>query len=95
MTPRQTIAMVLSSMAPIGLAAGIVGVPAGMALHDYVLPVMGHAAGTNLPHSYLTVYNAAEILLLGAGGLFIALGGALLPASWAAATRTAAALRTE
>lgn len=95
MTPRQTIAMVLSSMAPIGLLAGIVGVPVGIALHDYVLPVMGHAAGTNLPHSILTVYSGVETVLLGLGGLAIALGGAMLPASWAAATRTAAALRTE
>jgi putative ABC transport system permease protein len=95
MTPRQTIAMVLSSMAPIGLLAGIVGVPVGIALHDYVLPVMGHAAGTNLPHSMLTVYSGTETVLLGLGGLVIALGGAMLPASWAAATRTAAALRTE
>lgn len=95
MTPRQTIAMVLSSMALVGLAAGIVGVPAGIALHDYVLPVMGHAAGTNLPHAYLSVYGSAEIVLLGLGGLVIALGGAMLPASWAAATRTASALRTE
>ena len=95
MTPRQTIAMVLSSMALVGLLAGIVGVPVGIALHDYVLPVMGHAAGTNLPHSYLAVYSGTEIVLLGLGGLVIALGGTLLPASWAAATRTASALRTE
>jgi putative ABC transport system permease protein len=95
MTPRQTIAMVLSSVGLVGLLAGIVGVPTGIALHDYVLPVMGHAAGTNLPHSYLTVYNSAEIVLLGLGGLIIALAGAMLPASWAAATGTAAALRTE
>ncbi len=95
MTPRQTIAMVLSSVGLVGLLAGIVGVPVGMALHDYVLPVMGHAAGTNLPHSYLTVYSSVEIVLLGLGGLVIALGGAMLPASWAAATGTASALRTE
>ena len=95
MTPRQTIAMVLSSMALVGLLAGIVGVPVGIALHDYILPVMGHAAGTNLPHSYLTVYGSVEIVLLGLGGLVIALGGAMLPASWAAATGTASALRTE
>jgi len=95
MTPRQTIAMVLSSMALVGLTAGIIGVPIGIALHNYVLPVMGHAAGTNLPHSYLSVYTGTEIVLLGLGGLVIALSGAMLPASWAAGTRTASALRTE
>ncbi len=95
MTPRQTIAMVLSSVAAIGLPAGILGVPAGIALHDFVLPIMGHAAGTNLPHTYLAVYDAAESVPLGLGGLVIAVLGAMLPAGWAARTRTAAALRTE
>ena len=95
MTPRQTIAMVLSSMGLVGLLGGIVGVPVGIALHDYILPVMGHAAGTNLPSSYLNVYRGIEIVLLGLGGLVIALGGAMVPASWAARTRTATALRTE
>ncbi|MGH3417649.1 MAG: ABC transporter permease, partial [Actinocrinis sp.] len=95
MTPRQTIAMVLSSVAVVGLLAGIVGVPAGIALHDYVLPVMGHAAGTNLPHEYMAVYTGSEAVLLGLGGLAIAVVGAMLPAGWAARTRTATALRTE
>jgi putative ABC transport system permease protein len=42
MTPRRTIAMVVCSVAGIGLIA----IPAGIALHNYVLPVMGHAAQT-------------------------------------------------
>ena len=44
MTPRQTIAMVVCSVAGIGLVAGLIAIPAGIALHNYVLPVMGHAA---------------------------------------------------
>ncbi|HZU57413.1 MAG TPA: FtsX-like permease family protein [Actinocrinis sp.] len=95
MSPRQTIAMVLSSTALVGLVAGFVGVPVGIALHGYVVPIMAHTAGTNLPQQYISVYSRGETVLLGLGGLVIAIAGALLPAGWAAKTRTAAALRTE
>ncbi len=95
MSPRQTIAMVLSSVTLVGLCAGIIGVPIGIALHSYVVPVMAHTAGTNLPHAYIAVYRGTETVLLALGGLAIAIAGALLPASWAAKTRTATALRTE
>ncbi|HEV3172689.1 MAG TPA: ABC transporter permease [Actinocrinis sp.] len=95
MTPRQTIAMVLASVAAIGLAAGIVGVPVGVKLHDYILPVMAHGAGTNIPPQDVSVYSAAEFVLLALGGIVIAMLGAALPAGWAAKVRTASALRTE
>ena len=95
MTPRQTMAMVVCSVAGIGLLAGLVAIPAGVALHQYVLPVMGHAAQTDVPASVLNVYNPAELILLAVAGLVIAVAGALLPAGWAARTRTAFALRAE
>jgi putative ABC transport system permease protein len=95
MTPGQTIAMVLSSVAVVGLVGGAIGVPVGVALHDAVLPAMGRAAGTGLPASAFAVYGPAEVVLLGLGGLAIAVLGALLPAGWAARVRTATALRTE
>jgi putative ABC transport system permease protein len=95
MTPRQTIAMVVCSMAGIGLVAGLIAIPAGVALHNYVLPVMGNAAQTALPPSVLNVYHAPQLILLALAGLVIAVAGALLPAGWAAKTRTAFALRAE
>jgi putative ABC transport system permease protein len=95
MSPRQTVSLVLASVAGIGVLGGLVGVPAGYALHGFVLPVMGHAAGTELPKSVLDVYDTPQLLLLGLAGLAIALLGALLPAGWAAGARTATALRTE
>ena len=64
MTPRQTIAMVVCSVAGTGLVAGLLAVPAGMAVHRYVLPVMAHAAGTGIPASYLAVYPAWEVAVL-------------------------------
>jgi putative ABC transport system permease protein len=95
MTPRQTIAMVVCSVAGIGLVAGLIAIPAGIAVHNYVLPVMGHAAQTDVPPSVLNVYQPAELVLLALSGLVIAVAGALGPAGWAAKTRTAFALRAE
>ncbi|MFI1395995.1 ABC transporter permease [Streptomyces sp. NPDC020681] len=95
MSPRQTVSLVLASVAGIGVLGGLIGVPAGFALHGFVLPVMGHAAGTNLPPSVLEVYETPQLVLLGLAGIVIAVLGALLPAGWAARTRTATALRTE
>ncbi|MEU9093822.1 FtsX-like permease family protein [Streptomyces sp. NPDC048428] len=95
MSPRQTVSLVLASVAGIGVLGGLIGVPAGYALHGYVLPVMGHAGGTNLPPSILEVYEPGQLVLLGLAGIAIAMVGAMLPAGWAAKTRTATALRTE
>ncbi|MCX5358380.1 FtsX-like permease family protein [Streptomyces sp. NBC_00124] len=95
MTPRQTVAMVLTSVVVTGLVAGALGVPLGVALHGWVIPAMGDSVGLRLPGSVTAVYHAAELLPLTLGGLLIATLGALLPAGWAARSRTATALRTE
>jgi putative ABC transport system permease protein len=95
MTPRQTVAMVLTSVTVTGLVAGTLGVPLGVALHGWVLPAMGDSVGLRLPGSVIAVYHGAELLPLTLGGLLIATLGALLPAGWAARARTATALRTE
>jgi putative ABC transport system permease protein len=95
MTPRQLTAMVVCSAAGVGLAAGLAAVPAGVALQRYVLPVMAHAAQTNVPASVLDVYVPGELVLLALSGLVIAAAGALAPAGWAARARTASALRAE
>jgi len=95
MTPGQTTVMVLTSTLAVGLLAGAIGVPAGIALHHYVIPVMGHAAGTNLPRADVAVFRGLEEVLLGLGGAAIALLAAMAPASWAARLRTATTLRTE
>jgi putative ABC transport system permease protein len=95
MTPRQTVAMVLCSVAGIGLLAGVLAVSAGMIVHRYVIPAMAGAGGLGVPASLLDVYGAAELVALALAGLAIALAGALLPAGWAAQSRTASALRAE
>jgi putative ABC transport system permease protein len=95
MTPRQTLTMVVCSVGITGLIAGIIAVPAGIILHDNVVPVMAHAANSGYPSSLISVYSAPEIVILALAGLVIAIAGALGPASWAANSRTATALRTE
>ena len=95
MTPRQTIMMVVCSAGGVGLVAGLIAVPLGMALQRYVLPIMGNAAQTGVPPAFLNVYHPAELVLLALAGLVIAVAGALAPAGWAAKTRTAFALRAE
>ncbi|MEU5595522.1 ABC transporter permease [Streptomyces sp. NPDC020298] len=95
MSPRQTVAMVVTSVAGIGLLAGLAGVPVGVALHRYVTPMMGDAVGLTLPPSDIAVYHAPQLVLLALGGLVIAVAGALLPAGWAARGDTVGALRTE
>ena len=83
---------ILTNGAPV---AGIIAVPAGIILHHNVLPAMAHAANSGLPASVISVFSLPEMIGLALAGLVIAVAGALAPASWAARSRTAAALRTE
>ncbi|KAA2252878.1 FtsX-like permease family protein [Solihabitans fulvus] len=95
MSPGQTIIMVLTSVAGIGLVAGIIGVPLGILTLDYVMPLMGNAIGTAIPSADINVYSLPELAALALGGIVIALAGAALPAGWAAGARPITALRAE
>jgi putative ABC transport system permease protein len=95
MTPRQTLVLIVFSVAVSGLVAGIVAVPVGVLLHHALVPVMAHAANSGYPSSLVSVFVAWELVLLALAGLVIAIAGALGPASWAASARTAFALRAE
>ncbi|GIF23713.1 putative ABC transport system permease protein [Actinoplanes tereljensis] len=95
MTPKQTAAMVIASVGIPGLIGGLAGVPAGYLVHHWAVPAMAEGAGIRLPESTIDVYAVGLLAILALAGLFLAAGGALLPAGWAARTRTAVALRTE
>jgi putative ABC transport system permease protein len=95
MTPRQIVAMVICWVAGTGLVAGLIALPAGIALQRVVLPVMASSANLGLPASYLSVYRGPELVVLALAGVVIAIVGALLPAGWAARIGTASALRAE
>jgi putative ABC transport system permease protein len=95
MTPRQTTAMALSWVAAVGLIAGVIAVPLGVAMHHEILPAMAGSVGLRLPASFLTVYTTPRLLVLAFAGVLIAMVGALAPATWAAKIHTATALHTE
>jgi putative ABC transport system permease protein len=95
MTPRQTTAMAISWVATIGLIAGVIAVPIGVALHNEILPSMAGSVGLRLPASFLNVYGTPTLLMLASAGVLIAIIGALAPATWAARIHTATALHTE
>ena len=95
MTPKQTTTMVIASVVVTGLIGGAIGAPVGVILQRMIVTDMGRTAGFNLPASVIDIYGTAELVLFGIGGLLIAVVGSLLPAGWAARTRTATALRTE
>ncbi|MEV7021911.1 FtsX-like permease family protein [Kitasatospora sp. NPDC093558] len=95
MSPRQTVGMVLTSVCGSGLVAGLIGVPIGILVHHWVMPATARAAGVGVPEVDLAVFDPAVVGPLILGGLVLALIGALLPATWAARTRTVTALRTE
>ena len=95
MTPPQTIAMVLCTAAATGLAAGVIALPAGVALLRCLVPVMAADAGTGLPTSFLNVYQGWELAALALAGAVIAAAGALAPASLAARSPAVTALRAE
>ena len=48
-----------------------------------------------MPSSYLDVYGGGELAGLALAGVVIAVAGALLPATWAAASSTSSVLRAE
>jgi putative ABC transport system permease protein len=95
MTPRQIRTMVVTSMVVIGVIAGAAAVPLGWALHLWIMPVIGDAAGTDVPPDITDVYRPLILVGLGLAGVALAVFGALVPAGWAARTRVATALRAE
>jgi putative ABC transport system permease protein len=95
MRPRQVITMVVCWVVVPALLASAIAVPAAMALHSATLRAMASTAHTGVPASFVDVYSPGGLALLACAGLVIAAAGALLPATWAARSRTAVALRTE
>ena len=95
MTPRQVIAMVMTSMAALGAVGGLIGVPLGMLAHRIVIPLTGHAIHDDFPDSMLHVWNSGALVLLVLSGSAIAAMGAFLPSLRAARAPVAEVLRTE
>jgi putative ABC transport system permease protein len=95
MTPRQVLAVVAGSATVIGLLGGLLGVPAGMALHRALMGLMGNLLGNDMPAVALNVFNPLVVPLLAVVGILVAILGAAAPASWAARIPIAEILHTE
>jgi putative ABC transport system permease protein len=96
MAPRQVIAMVVASVIPVGLVAGLLGVPLGLAFQRAVISYMGTVVGgSGIPDSSFDVFGPIFLTVLALGGLAIAATGAYLPAQRAARARIAPVLLAE
>ncbi|GAA5015680.1 ABC transporter permease [Kitasatospora paranensis] len=95
MTPRQVIAMVVTSMTVLGTVGGLLGVPLGVLAHRIIIPLTGHGTGVDLPASLLHVWHWPTLVPLALAGALIAALGAYLPARGAAKVPVAEVLRTE
>jgi putative ABC transport system permease protein len=95
MRPQQMLVMVICWIAAPAVVAGAIAAPAAVALNSATVHAMAGTAHTGIPASFLQVFPPSRLALLSLAALVIAVAGALLPASWAARARPAAALRTE
>ena len=96
LTPAQVVAMVIATVVPVGLVAGLVGVPIGLAGPALVLAYMGEvAAKTRIPDQVYDVFPLVLLVGLGLLGLVIGAAGAYLPAQRAARASIAPVLQAE
>ncbi|MCX4776268.1 FtsX-like permease family protein [Streptomyces sp. NBC_01264] len=92
MTPRQVVAMTVTSVTGLGLVGGLLGIPLGIVAHRLVVDNVGIVA---FPESMKDVWHAPQLAGMLCAGVLIAVLGALVPARSAARMTIAAALHTE
>jgi putative ABC transport system permease protein len=95
MRPGQTLTMVVCQVIPPAVIAGAIAAPAAVVLTTATVKAMAGTAHTNVPASFTQVLPPSRLALLSLAALVIAVLGAMLPASWAARSRPATALRAE
>jgi putative ABC transport system permease protein len=95
MTPREVTAMMVTSMAELGLLGTLIGLPLGIIAQRLVISAIARAAYIILPGYMINVWSAALVAALAFSGLAIAILGALIPARSAARLTIAAVLHNE
>jgi putative ABC transport system permease protein len=96
MTTGQVMAMVLASVAVLGVIGAALGIPAGIALHRFLVIDIGQiATSTGIPELFFHVFDPTLVAALALGGVGIALAGATLPAQWAGRSRIVEVLQAE
>ncbi|WP_308120099.1 ABC transporter permease [Streptomyces bambusae] len=92
MTPRQVVLMTVSSVAALGVAGGLLGIPLGIAAHRLVVD---HVGVVSFPESMKQVWHLPQLSALLLAGVAIAVLGALIPARSAARLTIAEVLHNE
>jgi putative ABC transport system permease protein len=87
--------MATASACTLGLAGGVLGVPAGIALHQAVATLTGSVIGNRIPAVTLETFPLPVMPALALTGVLLAMVGALLPSWWAARGTTVQPLRAE
>lgn len=95
MTPWQVVALVAAAAAAIGLAGGLLGLPAGIAVYRGLIDALGSFTGNDIPPFVLSVFSPAPLLLAALAGVAVAVLGSLLPGRWAARAHVTEVLRSE
>ncbi|WP_394619814.1 FtsX-like permease family protein [Lentzea sp. JNUCC 0626] len=95
MTPRQVTVLLVTSMGGLGVLGGLVGVPAGIAAHQFVVPLMAAAGQSDAIDILMNVYHSPSLALLACTGVLIAVLGAVVPARGAARQSIATVLHNE
>jgi putative ABC transport system permease protein len=95
MRPGQVLTMVVCWIAGPAVVAAAIAAPAAVALNTATVRAMAGTAHTGIPASFTQVFPPSRLALLSLAAVAIAVAGALLPASWAARARPAAALHAE
>ncbi|MFD3679391.1 FtsX-like permease family protein [Streptomyces sp. NPDC058613] len=92
MTPRQVVAMTVTSVAGVGAVGGLLGIPLGIAAHRFLVDNIGVVA---FPAAMKDVWHAPQLAGMFLAGVMIAVLGSLVPARSAARMTIASALHTE
>ncbi|MFD7902087.1 ABC transporter permease [Kitasatospora sp. NPDC059747] len=92
MTPRQVVAMTVTSVAWQGVASGIIGIPVGILVHRLIVE---NVRLIDFPERTIDVWGAPLLAGLALAGVAIAVLGALVPARAAARLPIAEVLHNE
>ena len=95
MTPGEVTAMMVTSMAELGIAGTLIGLPLGILAHRLVIATITHAGTFILPAYMVNVWSVALVAALAFSGLVIAILGAFIPARAAARLTIATVLHNE
>jgi putative ABC transport system permease protein len=95
MTPREVTAMMVTSMAELGVVGTLIGLPLGILAHRIVTSAVTGNAYIILPAYMINVWSAALVGALAFSGLVIAILGAYIPARSAARLTIATVLHNE